>query len=173
MIEIQKSLRSERIPVTDRERRLHGSGMRLRTPLREAMTVVLGRGTRGRSSDVCEIRNEIAPECWGVIGENFLFKDRRWIAVTAPGELFLGLRKLDLLRVCQRLTSPDCSVLLLEEEDVRWLATYFGPRRLLPKLDDLPLKLQQAVEPLFTSASGQIPRSVVDEDDPVGGTTRT
>ncbi len=172
MTEVRKSLRAEPIPLTERERRLHGAGLRLRTPLREAMTVVLGKGTQGRSSDVCEIRNEIAPECWGVIGENFFFRERRWVAVTASGDLFLGLRKLDLLRICERLTALDRSVLLLEEDDVRWLATYWGPRRLLPRPEDLPPRLQQAVAPLFVVASGQRKPPAFDEDKPSGGTAR-
>lgn len=172
MTEVRKNLRSEPIPSNDRERRLHGSGLRLRTPLKQAMTVVLGKGTRGRSSDVCEVRNAIAPECWGVIGENFVFEERRWIAVTGPGEFSLGLRKLDLLRICERLTSPDRSVLLLDADDVRWLATYCGPRRHLPRLEDLPLKLQQAVAPLFATAAGRPQGPMLDGDKPLGGAAR-
>lgn len=153
----QTSKRLEPIPTTPRERRFHNCGRRLRAPLIRVIRLVTGQGPRGRSSEVCEFRNTFAPELWGVIGENVVFRGQRWLVVTAPGEMFLGIRKDELIDICARLRRPDRPVLLLEEEDVRRLDLLGGPRRFCPKFDELPEHYQKILSPLFQHKPDQSP----------------
>ncbi|MGA0534350.1 MULTISPECIES: hypothetical protein [Hansschlegelia] len=141
--------RLEPVPVTARERRLHDGGKELRDTLTRAICVAAGKGPKGRDNVICEARNRLAPELWGVISENLELNDRHWIVVTAPGEMFYGFRKLDLASLCAAVHTPERAVLILQTSIVYKLADLWRPHKNYPKHEDLPDQLKAEVAPLY------------------------
>lgn len=141
--------RHEPVPVTARERRLHGGGKGLRDALTRAICVAAGRGPKGRDNVICEARNRLAPELWGVISENLELNGRHWIVVTAPGEMFYGFRKVDLAALCAAVHTPERAVLVLQTSIVHKLADLWRPHKNYPKYEDLPDQLKAEIAPLY------------------------